>query len=169
MLVSVLYTLIQSNRPQTKSKFQIVSKILRNPGKLTLCWLTKKFDDAKYRIRSRAGQHRKKRKSNCISYICSRKQMGLPTTIIFRNHLGFSHRVIKRTTVRLRQCATTLYMPWLHKKMPFYIYSKTCHLLHSTVRTLCDYEIFFYQFSFRLQALQGALICLLYISFHLIG
>ena len=62
--------------------------------------------------------------------------MGLPTTIIFRNHLGFSHRVIKRTTVRLRQCATTLYMPWLHKKMPFYIYSKTCHLLHSTVRTL---------------------------------
>ena len=63
MLVPVLYTLIQSNRPQTKSKFQIVSKILRNPGKLTLCWLKKKFDDAKYRIRSRAGQHRKKEKA----------------------------------------------------------------------------------------------------------
>ena len=70
--------------------------------------------------------------------------MGLPTTIIFRNHLGFSHRVIKRTTVRLRQCATTLYMPWLHKKMPFYIYSKTCHLLHSTVRTL-EYNAYYIQ------------------------
>ena len=34
---------------------------------------------------------------------------------------------------------------------------------------LCDYKVFFHQFIFRLGSLQVALVCLLYISFNLIG
>ena len=83
MLVPVLYTLIQSNRPQTKSKFQIVSKIFRNPGKLTLCWLTKKFDNA-YCIRSRAGQHRKKKKQLRFLYLYLLEEIDGPTNLEFQ-------------------------------------------------------------------------------------
>ena len=60
MLVSVMYT-----SKTVKLKFLIVSKIFRNPGKLTLCWLKK---NSTTRIASGAEQDNIEKKEKAIAF-----------------------------------------------------------------------------------------------------
>jgi hypothetical protein len=91
------------------------------------------------RIASGAEQDKIEKKKKQLHFLYLLEEIDGPTDYHYFSQpsrfFAQSNKANDRETTTV-QCATTLYMPWLHKKMPFYIYSKTCHLLHSTVRTL---------------------------------
>ena len=72
MLVSVMYT-----SKTVKLKFLIVSKIFRNPGKLTLCWLKK---NSTTRIASGAEQDNiEKKKKKQLHFLYLLEEIDGPT------------------------------------------------------------------------------------------